>query len=74
MITYFLLAVLLFLLKQVEPLSNPLVNPNNANFQAGLKNIISSGSLGTTIQTYQFLLSNAMANNTLRAALGIVSN
>jgi len=74
MIAYFLLGVLLFLLKEVEPLSNPLVNPTNPNFQTGLKAIVSSGSLGTTVQTYQFLLSNAMANNTLRAALGIVSN
>lgn len=55
-------------------LSNPLVNPTNPNFQAGLNTLINSGSLGTTVQTYQFLLSNAMANNSLRGALGIVSN
>ncbi len=74
MLIYFALIFLFFLLKQADSYSNPLVNPSNANFQAGLSTLISSGSVGTTVQTYQFLLANAMANNTMRSAIGIVTN
>lgn len=74
MIVYFLFTLFTFVFKETHSLSNPLVNPSNANFQAGLNTLLSSGSLGSSVQTYQFLLANAMANNTMRAALGIVTN
>jgi hypothetical protein len=72
---YFFIILLHLLIDYVYGLTNPIVNPSNANFQTGISQLSSSGSpLSTSLATYNFLLTNAMPTNSLQTAIGIVTN